>query len=65
MLRLTLALVLAVAAGCKTPSTPAQNAGTTGREDRDINACLKMCEVAGDAEENKGGVADCKASCER
>jgi ABC-type glycerol-3-phosphate transport system substrate-binding protein len=40
------------------------NADASNRGDRDKNACLKMCEVAGDAEGNADEVDRCKAACE-
>jgi hypothetical protein len=30
---------------------------------KDVAACEKMCEVAGDAEKNPGAVERCKADC--
>jgi len=66
MRALALAVTIAAAAcATSTSSTPKADPAAAGRDDRDQNACLKMCEVAGDAEENKGAVADCKAACER
>jgi hypothetical protein len=38
-------------------------AAENAAKDRDRNACLKMCEIAGDAEGKSDEVAACKASC--
>jgi hypothetical protein len=32
---------------------------------KDCAACAKMCEVAGDAENNAAAVNDCKADCQK
>lgn len=61
-------LAVGLVAGACATTEPAQGGGTeadaNNRGDRDKNACLKMCEVAGDAEDKADEVATCKAACE-
>lgn len=52
--------------GCTTArallgGSSAKASGT--RSQKDIAACEKMCEMAGDAEGKSGAVADCKKDC--
>ncbi len=41
------------------------DARPTARSQKDIAACEKMCEVAGDAEKKDHAVSSCKKDCRR
>lgn len=60
MTRLALVFALLTAVACKTtpPPTPVTPTGES-----DAAACLKMCEVAGDAEHDTSAVAACQEKC--
>jgi hypothetical protein len=60
----TLLLALGACA-TSTPSAPDASAETTpSRAEKNRLACKKMCEVAGDAEDNAAAVAHCQAQCD-
>jgi len=61
-----LAAVFALTVGCSSlrslsGASSKQNAGA--KSQKDVAACEKMCEVAGDAEANKSAVSNCKKDC--
>jgi hypothetical protein len=61
-----LILVASTTTGCAALRSVALNAArpkATAKSDRDVAACEKMCEVAGDAESNKAAVDRCKKDC--
>jgi hypothetical protein len=63
---LALALVVSSTAGCAALRSAALTAAqpkAAAKSSREIAACEKMCEVAGDAESNKAAVDRCKKDC--
>ena len=68
---LAAALGLSVAVtGCSTLRTLTSSTSSAKSEKKaqakskeDIAACEKMCEVAGNAEDNKGAIANCQKKC--
>ncbi len=39
--------------------------GAASKSQKSCASCKRMCEVAGDASDKKGGVAACKADCDK
>jgi uncharacterized lipoprotein YajG len=62
---LVLTAFVAFGAGCQTTQSVlgASARPAAARSQKDIAACEKMCEVAGDAEQNASAVAACKKDC--
>jgi hypothetical protein len=63
-----LVAVLGLSVGCANMQGLAGAVGTrkaAPKSEKEINACTKMCEVAGDTENNKAGVDACKADCRK
>jgi hypothetical protein len=63
---LVLSAFVAVGAGCQTARSLLGGASArpaAARSQKDIAACEKMCEVAGDAEKNSSAVSACKKDC--
>ncbi len=63
---LALALTVVVASSCavlRDIAATATRPRASAKSSKDIAACEKMCEVAGDAENNKAAVDRCKADC--
>ncbi len=62
------ALGLSFVMGCSTLRSVAGSTRSgekaTAKSDKDVAACEKMCSVAGDAEDNKSAVANCKKKCQ-
>lgn len=60
------ALVVSASTGCaalRNVASAAVRPKATAKSARDVAACEKMCEVAGDAESNKAAVDRCKQDC--
>lgn len=62
---IALCAFVALGAGCQTARSllGGANARPAARSQKDIAACEKMCEVAGDAEKNASAVTACKKDC--
>jgi hypothetical protein len=63
---IALAALFAVTMGCSSLRSLA-SAGTgakpAAKSQKDIAACEKMCEMAGDADANKGAITKCQKDC--
>ena len=59
----TLLLALSACATSSTNGPDASTETTSSRAEKNRLACKKMCEVAGDAEDNTAAVATCQAQC--
>ncbi len=63
---IVVALALGATTGCaalRTAAAAAVRPKAEAKSAREIAACEKMCEVAGDAESNKDAVDRCKKDC--
>jgi hypothetical protein len=62
---LVLSAFVALGTGCQTARSllSGANARPAARSQKDIAACEKMCEVAGDAEKNASAVTACQKDC--
>ncbi len=62
---MSLVAVFALSLGCTTVKSLAGRNTTkaTAKSQKDIAACEKMCDVAGDAEGNASAVSSCKKDC--
>lgn len=61
-----LSAFVALGMGCQTARSILGSASArpaAARSQKDIAACEKMCEVAGDAEKNASAVTSCKKDC--
>jgi hypothetical protein len=59
-----LALLVCIGlSGCALLRAGRSHSSASAKSAKDIAACEKMCEVAGDAESNKGAVDRCKKDC--
>jgi hypothetical protein len=62
------ALGLSFLMGCSTlrsvAGSPKHTETATAKSAKDVAACEKMCSVAGDAEDNKSAVDNCKKKCQ-
>lgn len=50
-------------AGCNASRLQAREG--TAQSQKSCSSCKRMCEVAGDAQNNADGVAKCKADCDK
>ena len=64
VLTVAVALVALTACGMNLGRVKGSGAGPAAAK-KDCAACEKMCAVAGDAEKNPDGVAQCKADCKK
>jgi hypothetical protein len=61
---IALAALFAVTMGCSSlRSLAGASAKPAAKSQKDIAACEKMCEMAGDADANKGAVTKCQKDC--
>lgn len=61
---LLLALTLFASVACSGMRAQARSSGGSGSS-KECASCKRMCEVAGDAQENPGAIDECKADCNK